>query len=84
MTDKRLCDEDCNHCPLLRHQNGKQLARIMNKIYDIFGDELLKILNHPEGCPNLTVCPECHVDDFCHDEGGCEVYKEENHETSSN
>ncbi|MCK5609673.1 hypothetical protein KAR91_47810 [Candidatus Pacearchaeota archaeon] len=29
---------------------------------------LLEILNK-NGCPNLTVCPKCHVDDFCHVEG---------------
>jgi hypothetical protein len=26
-------------------------------------------------CPNLTVCPECHVDDFVHVEG-CKLDKE--------
>jgi hypothetical protein len=25
-----------------------------------------------ELCPNLTVCHDCRMDDFCHDEG-CEL-----------
>ena len=32
------------------------------------GDELLNWLNNNGFC-NLTVCPECHVDDFVHVEG---------------
>lgn len=75
--NKDLCDKDCNHCPIIHHKNARQLSRIMNKIYDTFGDDLLKILNDINiGCPNLTVCPICHIDDFCHDECGCDVYKE--------
>ncbi len=30
--------------------------------------QLCRILNEHGGC-NMTVCPECHVDDFCHIEG---------------
>jgi hypothetical protein len=30
--------------------------------------EVVQVLNS-NGCPNMTVCPECFVDDFCHVEG---------------
>jgi len=52
---------------------------IMSKIlsredYKILGEmeredpRITSLLNR-NGCPNWTVCPECHVDDFVHVEG---------------
>lgn len=52
------------------------------KLYEILAladaessnDALLKWLNRNGFC-NLTVCPECHVDDFVHVEG-CGIAKQ--------
>lgn len=63
----RLCDEDCNHCPLLHTPNTRHLAAILNAAYAIFGDTFYAIVEAM--CPNLTVCPDCRIDDFCHIEG---------------
>lgn len=73
---KRFCDGDCNHCPLIDENKGtRELTYILNITYEKFGDEFYKLLN--KTCPNLTVCVECRVDDFCHSEG-CSIPKELN------
>lgn len=42
-----------------------RVYEILEKIYnDLECEEVLKIIN--EHCPNLSVCPLCHVDDFVH------------------
>lgn len=64
---KRYCDGDCNHCPFVNHPNSRLLTYIFNKLYDKFGDDLYKIIQ--DACPNLTVCYDCKIDDFCHVEG---------------
>jgi len=65
---KRQCDEDCNNCSLLwETPSNRELTRILNLAYDKFGDEFHKLVN--SNCPNLTVCVECHIDDFVHVEG---------------
>lgn len=63
----RQCDENCNECGILRSPNNKQLTLILNKLHNKFGDEAYKIIQ--DGCPNLTCCADCHIDDFCHIEG---------------
>ena len=64
----RLCDEDCNNCPLLwENPSTRQLTRILNLAYDKFGEEFYKLVE--TNCPNLTVCVECRIDDFVHVEG---------------
>ena len=64
----RLCDENCNECPLLfENPSNRQLTLILNKLNDRFGNALYRIVE--DGCPNLTVCVECRVDDFVHVEG---------------
>lgn len=60
----KICDEDCNHCPIIGHNNSRMLTLILNKLYDKFGDEVYKIVE--DNCPNFTVCYECRIDDFCH------------------
>ena len=62
-----LCDRKCGVCPILIHPNFRMLSVLFNSIFIRFGDEVLKMVEHL--CPNLTVCPDCGVDDFCHNEG---------------
>lgn len=64
MDRKKLCDEDCNHCDLLRSKNAKMIAAILNSLHDEFGPRVTQVTN--SFCPNLTCCPNCHIDDFCH------------------
>lgn len=68
----KLCDKDCNHCPIIRHSNSRMVTKIMNEAYKKFGSEFYKIVQN--NCPNLTVCFDCGIDDFCHVEG-CEFVK---------
>ena len=62
-TDK-LCDEDCNHCPLMTHPNARLLTVVFNQLLKYFGPEVYPIVQ--KLCPNLTVCYDCRIDDFCH------------------
>ena len=57
-----LCDSDCNNCEAIRNQ---QVALLLNVLALRFGQEVWHITNSI--CPNLTCCPICHIDDFCHD-----------------
>jgi len=50
------------------------LTKILNQIYDRFGDEAYEIVEN--NCPNFTVCYNCRIDDFCHTEG-CELIDSE-------
>lgn len=59
---KRLCNEDCNNCEAI---TNPQVALLLNVLALQFGDAVWQIAN--EICPNLTCCPICHIDDFCHD-----------------
>lgn len=60
----RLCDEDYSHCPIIRHPNNRLLTKVLNELLDRFGDDVYKIVQG--NCPNLTVCYDCRIDDFCH------------------
>ena len=66
MSDKKkkdyLCDRDCNYCEARMNQ---QVALLLNVLALRFGQEVWHITNSI--CPNLTCCPICHIDDFCHD-----------------
>ena len=68
MSDKQgLCDGKCNECPIVNHPNNRMVTRILNELRDKFGPDAYAIV---EGhCPNLTVCYDCRIDDFCHNEG---------------
>lgn len=66
----RPCDEDCNRCPLLREGNARILTVIFNELNERFGDGVYAVVQG--ACPNLTVCFDCRIDDFCHVEG-CEL-----------
>ena len=66
----KLCDENCNNCPIILHPNSRVLTKIMNDAYNAFGDEFYQIVE--KNCPNLTVCYDCRIDDFCHVED-CEI-----------
>ena len=58
---KQLCNQDCNNCEAIEN---KQLAVLLNVLALKFGEEVWHITNRV--CPNMTCCPICHIDDFCH------------------
>ncbi len=60
----KLCDEDCNNCPLVLHENSRILTVLLNRLYKRFGNEVYVMVETM--CPNLTVCFDCRIDDFCH------------------
>lgn len=61
------CNNDCNNCPVILHTNSRMLTKIMNEAYDKFGDAFYSIVQN--SCPNMTVCYDCRIDDFCHIDG---------------
>ena len=77
MDRSKLCNEDCYNCPIIRHTNSKILTHIFNEAYDKFGDEFYAIIQ--KHCPNLTVCYDCRIDDFCHIEGCNLIHETEEH-----
>lgn len=70
MITRELCDRNCNECPIIGHSNNRLLTRILNDLLDKFGDGVYDVVQHH--CPNLTVCYNCRVDDFCHGED-CDI-----------
>lgn len=58
---KFLCDQDCNNCEAIEN---KQVAVLLNALALVFGEKVWWMANSV--CPNLTCCPNCHIDDFCH------------------
>jgi len=77
---KRPCNDDCNNCPIILHNNTRMLTRVMNKLYDKFGDEVREIIN--QNCPNMAVCADCLIDDFIHLED-CEFLPKRRKENES-
>lgn len=61
-TKKCLCDGGCNHCEAVENET---VAMLLNVLALRFGEEVWHITNSI--CPNLTCCPICRIDDFCHD-----------------
>ena len=59
---KDLCDRNCNECEA---SENKQVALLLNVLALRFGGEVWHITNRI--CPNMTCCPICRIDDFCHD-----------------
>lgn len=66
----RECDSKCNECPVINHPNTVTLYQTLQRLLYLYGDGVEDVVNGY--CPNMTVCPACHVDDFCHVEG-CEL-----------
>lgn len=66
----KLCNGDCNHCPLVTHPNSRMLTKVLNELRGKFGKGVYEIIER--NCPNLTVCYDCGIDDFGHVEG-CEI-----------
>ncbi len=60
----KLCNQDCNNCPVIGHPNSRMLSSILNKLYAKLGDEVYNIVQ--KSCPNMTCCYDCKIDDFCH------------------
>lgn len=69
----RLCNENCNACPIILHTNSRLLTKILNEAFDKFGTDFYKIVQR--NCPNMTCCSDCHIDDFYHIEG-CKIIQE--------
>jgi hypothetical protein len=67
-----LCDGACNSCPVINHRNSRLLSAVLNEAHDRFGNEFNRIVQR--ACPNMTVCFDCRIDDFCHSED-CEILK---------
>lgn len=65
-----LCDGNCNECPIIGHSNNRLLTKILNDLYNKFGYGVYEIVQN--ACPNLTVCYDCRIDDFCHNES-CQI-----------
>ena len=61
MLNNKLCDSNCNECESIQNL---QVALLLNVLALRFGSEVCGITNRI--CPNLTCCPICHIDDFCH------------------
>lgn len=61
--ESRLCGQDCSNCEAI---NNPQVAVLLNALALKFGDGVWHIAN--KVCPNMTVCPDCRIDDFCHDD----------------
>ena len=59
---KYLCNQDCNNCEVVENP---QLAVLLNVLALKFGEEVWHITNRV--CANMTCCPICRIDDFCHD-----------------
>ena len=74
MKNKRFCDGKCNECEIINSKNYRHLTKILNLLYDKFGEGAYKIVQ--DNCPNLTVCADCRIDDFCHIEN-CELVDRE-------
>lgn len=67
---RRVCIGDCNNCPIINHPNSRMVTKVLNELLDKFGNGVYGIVEN--NCPNLTVCYDCGIDDFCHIEG-CEI-----------
>jgi hypothetical protein len=65
-----ICDNNCNECPVVGHENSRMITKILNLLVNEVGSGIYKTVQ--ENCPNLTVCYDCRIDDFCHMEG-CEL-----------
>ena len=70
----RVCNEDCNNCPVILHPNSRMLTKVLNELQNEFGDGVYRIVRG--NCPNFTVCYDCCIDDFRHIEG-CELITKE-------
>ena len=66
----KLCDENCNECPIIRHSNSRMVTKVLNELLNKFGSGVYPIVQSL--CPNLTCCYDCGIDDFYHAEG-CEL-----------
>lgn len=70
------CEGDCEKCSLISSKNSKVLSAVLNALHEASNGILPTVNGH---CPNLTVCPACSIDDFCHadDCPVCSVIDEE-------
>ena len=40
----------------------------------MYGSSVYRVVQHY--CPNMTVCADCRIDDFCHFSEGCALLDE--------
>lgn len=40
----KLCDEDCNNCPIIGHPNNRMVTKILNQAFEKYGDEFYLIV----------------------------------------
>jgi len=66
------CDKNCNKCPIIGHPNSRMLSLVLNEAFQRFGNDFRAIVQR--NCPNMTVCFDCQIDDFCHEEG-CKIIR---------
>jgi len=67
MSKVKLCDRNCNQCPVILHPSSRMLTSVLNELANRFGDDAYAIVQGK--CPNFTVCYDCGIDDFTHMEG---------------
>lgn len=78
---KDFCNNNCNECSLLfgatekEYNEHKQMYLLLDALEIAFGEGVTQIANMI--CPNLTCCPDCHIDDFSHIRD-CEIDKAAN------
>jgi len=61
---KRRCDGKCNDCC---YNPKSVVAYQILQLIDERDESIIKEINTL--CPNMSCCPECGADDFCHVEG---------------
>jgi hypothetical protein len=50
----KLCDEDCNKCPIVIHPNSRMITKVLNEALEKFGDDFYR--NRQKDTPSLEVC----------------------------
>ena len=58
---------NCNDCAIENLALRATCYDILYAHYLLFGNQSYALTQ--KGCPNMTCCPECRIDDFCHIEG---------------
>lgn len=49
--EEKLCDGDCNKCPIVNHGNSRLLTKLLNEALDKFGNPFYNIIQ--KRCPNM-------------------------------
>ena len=68
MSRDNLCDGNCNECPIILHPNSRMVSAVLNTLLLQAEDDVTFYKTVNDLCPNFTVCYDCRIDDFCHEE----------------